>query len=103
MDSTVTLVSGGPQQWILIPTTLRSELKQIFCKSPNSKDCNEGSNMENKVDIGSQWDLNKAWFNEIAPQMYNMTWLGRYVKCLFSLDKINFDTVTYDCRTLMII
>ena len=79
VDSTVTLISGGTQQWILIPTTIRSELNTILCRPLNAKECGMNSKKKNKkYNNITQWDFNEAWFDHIAPQLVNITWNGRY-------------------------
>ena len=80
MDSTATLISEGSQEWILIPTTMRSEINVMLCKPLNSKECKLPTKKKKKLNTGiTQWDFNEAWFDHIAPQISNATWDGRYI------------------------
>ena len=76
VDATVTLVSGDAQGWILIPTTIKSELKSISCHPLNSKDCKLKKKLKEYKNI-TQWDINRAWFDHVAPQLKDNTWNGR--------------------------
>ena len=93
MDSTATLVSGETQQWILIPTAVRAELNSILCKPLNSKECKTSSKKmknQNYKNI-TQWDFNEAWFDQIAPQLINDTWNGRYMVIqIFLFGRVHF-------------
>ena len=79
MDSTVTLISEGTQEWILIPTTIRNELASILCKPLNAKECklNTKKKKKNMYKNITQWDFNEAWFDHIAPQLSKYSWNGR--------------------------
>ena len=76
LDSTVSLVSGGNQEWILIPTTIRSEQKMISCKPLQSKECKLKKKLKEYRNM-TQWDLNKVWFDHITPQLVDSSWNGR--------------------------
>ena len=76
MDSTATLISEGSQEWLLIPTNVRSEINVMLCKPLNSKECKMTSKKRKKPGI-TQWDFNEAWFDHISPQVSNSTWNGR--------------------------
>ena len=76
VDSTVTLVSGSDQEWTLIPTIVKSEIKSLSCKPLNSKDCKLKKKIKEYKNI-TQWDLNYAWFSHVAPQLKDKTWNGR--------------------------
>ena len=76
MDSTATLISEGSQEWLLIPTNVRSEINVMLCKPLNSKECKTTSKKKKKSGI-TQWDFNEAWFDHISPQVSNSTWNGR--------------------------
>ena len=76
VDSTVTLVSGSDQEWMLIPTIIKSEIKSLSCKPLNSKDCKLKKKIKEYKNI-TQWDLNHAWFSHVAPQLIDKTWNRR--------------------------
>ena len=76
VDATVTLVSGDAQEWILIPTTIKNELKSISCHPLNSKDCKLKKKLKEYKNI-TQWDINRACFDHVAPQLGNNSWNGR--------------------------
>ena len=77
LDSTITLVSGQKQEWILIPTTIKSEIKSLSCKALTSKDCKLKKKLKEYKNI-TQWDINQAWFDHVPPQLGDKTWNGRY-------------------------
>ena len=80
MDSTVTLISEGVQEWILIPTTIRSEVNSILCRSLNAEKCKSNDKKKNKALKNiTQWDFNEAWFDHVAPQLAKYTWNGRFI------------------------
>ena len=76
VDSTVTLVSGDEQEWTLIPTIIKSEIKSLSCKPFKSKDCKHKKKIKENKNM-TQWDLNHAWFSHVAPQLKDKTWNGR--------------------------